>query len=107
MILKCQDCGLMFAEPVAVLDGFSHAFGTEVYSAPSCPQCGGRDFAEMDTCPRCARHLKEKTAHLCSRCAGELLARIHSFFDTLTAEEEAQFDDWMDGNSITDRKTWR
>ena len=31
----------------------------------------------------------------------------HKFPPPLTAEEEAQFDDWMDGNSITDRKTWR
>ena len=107
MIHKCIDCGLMFAEPAEVLDGFTHEFGQTIYRVPSCPNCGGRDFVEMDTCPRCARHLKEKDAHLCPRCAGDLLRRIHDFFDSLTAEEEAQFDEWMDGNSITDRKTWR
>ena len=97
----------MFNEPKPFLDGFSHAFGTEVYSAPGCPQCGSTDFRELDVCPHCESQLKAKYAHLCKSCHAELLARIQNFFDTLTAEEEQQFDDWMDGNSITDRKTWR
>ena len=35
-----------------------------------------------------------------------LLARITNFFDTLTCEEESQFDEWMDGDSVSDRRHW-
>ena len=43
---------------------------------------------------------------LCRPCRRRLLKAVTAFFDDLTVEEEAQFDEWMDGDSITDRRRW-
>ena len=40
---------------------------------------------------------------LCQSCRKSLKRRVTEFFDTLTPEEEQQFDAWMDGRSITER----
>ena len=32
--------------------------------------------------------------------------RLTEFADSLTAEEEQQVDDWMDGDTITNRRNW-
>ena len=44
---------------------------------------------------------------LCRACRGDLLRRFTAFADTLTAEEEDQLDDWLDGDTITNRRTWK
>lgn len=106
MICKCEDCGEVFSSPAAVKNGFSHPFGTEIFTEDGCPRCGSPDFREMVACERCNEQLMPRDAHLCKSCRAELLVKVRDFFDTLTAEEEAQFDDWMDGNSITDRNSW-
>lgn len=106
MILKCADCGSIFNFPAAIPNGFSHPFGTEIFNEDGCPSCGSLDFEELDVCECCNEQLKTHDAHLCKSCRAELLVKVRSFFGTLTAEEEAQFDDWMDGNSITDRNSW-
>ena len=43
---------------------------------------------------------------LCGSCRKDLLRRFTAFADTLTAEEEAQLDDWLDGDTITNRRNW-
>lgn len=37
----------------------------------------------------------------------ELFEKIDDFLSTLTEKELIQFDDWMDGSSVFDRRTWR
>jgi hypothetical protein len=36
-----------------------------------------------------------------------LKKKIINFFDYMTAEEEEQFDIWMDGDSIVNRRKWK
>ena len=43
---------------------------------------------------------------LCESCRMSLKRRVTEFFDTLTAEEEQQFDAWMEGSSITERRAF-
>ena len=45
-------------------------------------------------------------ARLCDDCRKSLLDRLTEFADGLTAEEEQQVDDWMDGDTITNRRNW-
>ena len=105
MIYRCDDCGEVFNYPSAVKNGFSHPFGDEIFTEDGCPFCGSLELTSVVYCD-CGIHLKPKSAHLCKPCRIKLLGKVRSFFGTLTIEEEAQFDDWMDGNSITDRDFW-
>ncbi len=102
----CNDCNHIFSVPEVERRDFDHAFGTERVVQQVCPECGG-DFEVADTCRnrKCSEAMHRGDI-LCADCRTDLKHRLIAFFDTLTAEEEAQFDLWMDGNSITDRKKW-
>ena len=70
-----------------------------------CPICASPYFTNADICPRCGEW-KLKQDPLCRACRADLLRRFTAFADKLTAEEEEQLDDWMDGASIKDRRSW-
>ena len=80
---------------------FQAAFCTPL----ECPACESTLVEPADACPTCGGPMRPRDS-LCRTCRRALLVRITDFFDTLTYEEEAQFDDWMDGCSITDRRRW-
>ncbi len=74
-----------------------------------CPVCaaplGDVEDLRADLC-RCGEW-KSMADHLCTRCRRELSARFRAFCDGLTAEEEAQLDDWLDGSSVTSREKFQ
>lgn len=70
-----------------------------------CPACESPDVEPAEDCPKCGGGIRPED-WLCRACRKKLLARVTDFFDTLTENEESQFDEWMDGNSITDRRHW-
>lgn len=89
----CNDCGCVFE--------------SGLQGDILCPECGGSDIEEAVRCGNdsCIGMMRIRD-YICADCRRDLLARVIDFFDTLTAEEEEQFDEWMDGNSITDRRKW-
>lgn len=99
----CQDCGGYFTEPDVDASGFEHAFGFTATHVPVCPYCESPEFEAADICPQCGEARKRQADILCPVCRHDLYARVTEFFDTLTEDEEKQFDEWMEGNSITDR----
>ena len=103
----CLDCGAVFDEPEHVNTSFDHAFGTQPAETLTCPECQEGVVEQAVPCgdPNCYGFMKQGR-HLCRDCREDLLQRVRNFFDTLTAEEEAVFDEWMDGASITDRNQW-
>lgn len=98
----CETCGTVFDEPhrrthhehIGVI-----AYG---FTEEACPICGGGIFTKADDCPKCGG-LKLSREHLCRGCRADLARRFTAFADELTAEEEEQLDEWLDGSSITDR----
>lgn len=105
MSYLCEICGTVFEEPFVqdrrdILGGFPFRDKVSL-----CPICATPYYHKVEECT-CGgvRSVGEK---LCRGCRRGLLKRVVDFFDGLTAEEEEQFDDWMDGESITNRKRWR
>ena len=76
------------------------------YTEYFCPICGEESFSEADSCPKCGE-AKLRTDTLCRDCRKDLPKRFTAFADSLTAEEEQQVDDWMDGDSIKSRREWK
>lgn len=70
-----------------------------------CPACESTDVEPAEDCPTCDGAMRLKDC-LCRACRKALLDRVTAFFDELTDEEASQFDAWMDGNSIFDRRHW-
>ena len=103
----CNDCGTTFSDPKRVQDGFPHAFGVERYTENVCPQCESGNYEPGVPCgnPSCALPMRP-TDHICTACRRVLHRNICKFFDGLTAAEEEQFNDWMDGDVIQSRKGW-
>ena len=101
----CDVCGTGFDRPVKrtyreVIDGRSR-----IDEELLCPICLNDHYSPASAC-MCGAPIHDGE-HLCRRCRADLLQRVTAFADTLTAEEEAQFDDWMDGASIQERTTGR
>jgi hypothetical protein len=44
---------------------------------------------------------------LCKPCRERLKRKFIAFADELTAPEEEQLDEWLDGVSVTERKRWQ
>lgn len=80
-------------------------FRAEFCKSLECPACESPEVEPAEDCPKCGGAMRPGD-RLCRSCRKALLARVTDFFDTLTYEEETQFDEWMDGNSITDRRHW-
>ena len=98
----CETCGTVFDEPHR-FTLHEHINGIPFdYNGEACPICGGGIFTKANDCPKCGG-LKLSSEHLCRSCRADLARRFTAFADELTAEEETQLDEWLDGNSITDR----
>lgn len=102
---RCDHCNTFFDEPeavhyVEVLGDFKRR-----YTEYSCPICGEESFSEADYCPKCYEP-KLKSDILCRGCRQHLLKRFADFADKLTAEEEDQLDEWLDGGSVKERLKW-
>lgn len=107
MKYACDYCGVIFDKPSIV--HYTEHLGEHLrrsYSDERCPICGCCSFREMDECRGCGS-TAEAGDILCRKCKRNLKKRIIDFCDTLTAEEEEQFDEWMDGDSITNRRNWK
>lgn len=104
---QCEICGTTFDAPAKkpwsepMPDSCREFFVDDV-----CPICGQERFHKVAECPRCGQNM-EAGRILCKPCAASLLHRFSAFADTLTAEEEEQLDTWLDGESITDRRSWQ
>ena len=101
----CLDCGAKFDEPLVEDCGFVHEFGYQKAWSDRCPHCGSGEYIPTTDCPKCNAEMPS-TVTLCDDCRAALLEKVNAFFDELTEEEEDQFDEWMDGNSIKSRKRW-
>ena len=102
----CPICNTAFDRPYIHTDyewqdGFPRPDTEE-----SCPICASPYFEKAVLCPRCGEWMPDR-GRLCRTCRGDLLRRFTDFADTLTAEEEEQLDDWLDGDTITNRRTWK
>lgn len=102
---RCDYCDTYFDTPT-VLRHKEHLgeFARE-YTTEHCPICGGDSFSDATICPKCGEPMPAHSP-LCPTCRSDLLRRFTAFADTLTAEEEEQLDDWLDGDSITNRRKW-
>ena len=103
----CGECDAVFETPIQLPYEFEHAFGVRTGTVDACPKCHSGWISEAKPCknPRC-HEVRREGETLCDSCRADLLHRICAFFDTLTAEEEAQFEEWMDGSSISHRNEW-
>ena len=102
----CDYCGARFDRPEAVNYVEVNGDFKRRYTEHFCPICGEESFSEAHACPKC-REWKPKQDLLCRACRADLLRRLTEFADKLTAEEEQQLDDWMDGDTITNRGKWK
>lgn len=104
----CDRCGAHFEHPF-----FDEYIDQTVdckakFREPLCPYCSDPVIDEANSCPGCDG-FKFKNETLCKKCRKELLDRINNFFDELVKEfpeAEPQFDDWMDGDVIENRRKW-
>ena len=102
----CNRCKSIFVSPAMTSSSFSHGFGVEEEFAEVCPLCGSPDFDDAVPCANttCNVGYMRSGEHLCPACRYDLKKRVIAFFDSFTAEEEAQFDAWIDGETITNRR---
>lgn len=104
---QCNYCNVAFDEPTTIT--YSENLGenmTRVYKEDCCPICGCDSFRDAIPCEQCG-DAAEPGEILCNRCKRSLKKRIVAFFDTFTAEEELQFDAWIDGDVIENRRNWK
>lgn len=105
MKYQCEACGVFLDRPITVSHTERVGDWTRTYTEDVCPVCGVADcLTKADDC-ECGRP-KAAAERLCGTCTESLKERVCAFFDALTADEEEQFDDWMDGDTITNRRTW-
>ena len=102
----CETCGAGFDAPLKKpsyekLDG---RFLRDVELL--CPICCNPYFDEAEQCPKCGEAKKADENPLCPSCRASLKRRFTAFADSLTAEEEAQLDDWLDGDTVENRRNW-
>ena len=101
----CDNCGRAFEHPF-----FEEYIDQTVdckaaFREVLCPICYEPYIDEAESCPGCDGY-KFKGEILCKDCREALLDRIKDFADELTAEQEEQFNDWMDGDVIESRGRW-
>lgn len=101
----CDICKTAFDEPSTHRETVVEDGRIRVVASPLCPVCGEPYFTAADLCPKC-NAWKPRADRLCSGCRRDLIHRFTDFADTLTAEEETQLDDWLDGDSVTSRREW-
>ena len=101
----CNHCNTPFDEPQII--NYTENLGEfqMPVSEERCPICGCDSFTAAEECPKCegAKPLPET---LCKKCRKSLKERFIAFADELTAEEEEQLDDWLDGDIVENRRNW-
>ena len=103
---RCDYCGAYFDEPLKIPYRETVGEFTREYVDEVCPVCFcDNSLSHACDCPKCGEPMQEG-ARLCDDCRKSLLERLTEFADSLTAEEEQQLDDWMDGDTITNRRNW-
>ena len=104
MRYQCDVCNTIFDEPriQTRTERLGEWFSTS--REVLCPICATPYFSEIEHC-KCGGN-RRVNEHMCRECRAELLTRVRTFFDEFTAEEEEQFDEWMDGDTVTNRKEW-
>lgn len=102
----CETCGEFFCQPLHHQESHSLDGWTMKGCTYLCPSCCEPYIEEAEECPGCGGGFKRKHEILCRACRTALKERFSDFADTLTAEEEAQLDEWMDGDTITNRQRW-
>ena len=102
---RCDYCGAYFDEPLKIPYRETVGEFTREYVAEVCPVCFCDSLSHACDCPKCGEPM-QAGARLCDDCRKSLLERLTEFADSLTAEEEEQLDDWMDGDTITNRRNW-
>lgn len=103
---RCEDCGAIFCAPM--VHSFSENVGgvRRVYTELVCPGCSdSTNYNEIDKC-QCGT-MKDKSHNLCEKCRISLRNRFIDFLNQLTTEEEEQIDEWLDGNSVRDRRAFQ
>lgn len=101
----CDYCGAYFDKPSKIHHRETVGEFTREYVDELCPFCGCDSLSHACDCPKCGKPMCAG-ARLCDDCRKSLLDRLTEFADGLTAEEEQQVDDWMDGDTITNRRNW-
>lgn len=102
----CDICNVTFSEPIAVKEtnGDGEHRWEEIILC--CPICMESHYSTIDECPVCDEW-KMSGDILCKPCRERLKRKFIAFADELTAPEEEQLDEWLDGVSVTERKRWQ
>lgn len=101
----CDCCGTFFDVPL--LRSFRESLGDfhRDYTEALCPICCCDSFSSANSCPTCSSP-KRTSDTLCNTCRAGLKQRFLAFADDLTPAESAQLDDWLDGDTIENRRNW-
>lgn len=102
-MMHCTTCGVYFDAPL-VREGSDPTVAPGYrYREELCPICGQPHIEEAAVCPECGDYMP--AGHiLCRGCRADLSCRFTDFLDRLTADEEKQLDEWLDGRSVTERE---
>lgn len=104
---RCDYCGVYFETPNMVHHSEKVGDWIRGYNEELCPICGSDSFHDAASCPQCGDPMPAHEQHLCLACRKTLKKRFLAFAADLTPHEEAQIDDWMDGDTITNRRNWK
>ena len=102
---KCRMCGIAFDFPFVQYYNDQTVDCKATFRDVLCPICFKPYIDEAESCPGCDGY-KFKGEILCKDCREALLDRIKAFADELTAEQEQQLDEWLDGDTIENRRKW-
>lgn len=102
---KCESCGTVFEHPYVRTYIDQSVDCKATFRECLCPACFMPDIDEANSCPGCDC-FKFRDEILCKSCRSELLKRFTDFADELSPEQEEQLDDWLDGDSIKNRRKW-
>lgn len=102
---KCHTCGTAFDRPFIRYYNDQTVDCKATFREALCPVCFEPYIGEANSCPGCDGY-KFKGEILCGDCRKSLLDRVIAFADELTAEQEQQLDEWLDGDVIENRRKW-
>ena len=101
----CENCGASFAHPFVREYTDQTVDCKATFRECLCPNCFMPYIEEANSCPGCDG-FKFRDEILCKKCRADLLKRFTAFADELTAEQEQQLDEWLDGDTIENRRKW-
>lgn len=102
-MMNCKNCGDFFDVPLELDMGFDTHVGYVRQTADACPRCRSTNIttAERCSCGGWERY-KQSEEPLCWECKRKLKKRVIEFFETLTADELEQVEQWASQISITE-----